>query len=213
MSAYFVAGTGTGIGKTFTTCALLHAAQGHAKAYKPVVSGFGIGDCDNAQIIAAQGTGAVEEISPWRFAAPLSPDMAAAKEGRKLTSAELVAWTKTVEQAAPTVLVETVGGLMVPLNARETTCDWMAACALPLILVAGSYLGALSHTLTAIDAARHAGLHIAALVINESACDAVDLAATQKSIAEHARIPLILAQPRVASYREATVIHGLMGRL
>lgn len=79
MTAYFVTGTGTGVGKTFTTCALLHAAHGRMKGYKPVISGFGVGDCDTTHIIEAQGSGTIEEISPWRFAAPLSPDMAAAR--------------------------------------------------------------------------------------------------------------------------------------
>ncbi len=212
MSAYFVAGVGTGVGKTFTTCALLHASHGAAKAYKPVISGFGVGDCDTTQIIEAQGSGTIDEISPWRFAAPLSPDMAAAKEGRQIGSAELVEWTRGVLHRAPTVLVETVGGLMVPLNATETTRDWMAACKLPLILVTGSYLGALSHTLSTLEAARAANLTVAALVINES-CDSIGLAETKQSLAHHVRIPLILAQPRVASPREATVIHGLMGQL
>jgi len=209
MSAYFVTGTGTGVGKTFTTCALLHAARGCMKGYKPVISGFGVGDCDTTQIIEAQGSGTIEEISPWRFAAPLSPDMAAARENRQLGLEELVGWTKSITAPA---LIETVGGLMVPLNATHTTRDWMQACNLPLIMVTGSYLGALSHTLTTIEAARAANLTIAALVINES-CESVDLEETKKSLAHHARIPLILAQPRVASYRDATVIHGLMEQL
>lgn len=212
MSAYFVAGVGTGVGKTFTTCALLHAVNGGAKAYKPVISGFGTGDCDTTEIIKTQGSGTIDEISPWRFTAPLSPDMAAAKEGREIGCAELVEWTRGVLHHAPTVLVETVGGLMVPLNANETTRDWMAACKLPLIVVTGSYLGALSHTLSTLEAARAANLTVAALVINES-CDSIGLAETKQSLANHVHIPLILAQPRVASPREATVIHGLMGQL
>lgn len=213
MSAYFITGIGTGIGKTFTTCALLHAAGTRAKGYKPVISGFAEGDSDTAQIIAAQRGGTVEEVSPWRFAAPLSPDMAARKEGRALSCAELADWTDRVQQSAPSVLIETVGGLMVPLNARETTRDWLAACKLPLIMVAGSYLGALSHTLTAVEAARAARLNIAALLINESD-ESVGLEETRASLASHLRdIPLILAQPRVASPREATVIHALMGQL
>ena len=80
-------------------------------------------------------------------------------------------------------------------------------------MVTGSYLGALSHTLTTVEAARAAKLTIAALVINES-CDGVDLQATRASLANHLHdIPLIMAQPRVASAKEATVIHALAGYL
>lgn len=209
MSAYFITGTGTGIGKTFTTCALLHADKG-ARGYKPIVSGYGTGDCDPTHIMNATGA-KLDEVSPWRFKAPLSPDMAAAKEGRILKLNELVNWTK--EAASESCYIETVGGLMVPLNDTCTTRDWMQAANLPLIMVTGTYLGALSHTLCTLEAARAANLKVVALVINES-CDGVDLMDTKKSITQHARdIPLIVAQPRVASPKDATIIHGLVGQL
>lgn len=208
MSAYFITGTGTGIGKTFTTCALLHASKG-MRGYKPIVSGFGTGDCDSSEIMNYSG-GTLDEVSPWRFTAPLSPDMAAAQEGRRLALSELVEWTKRIEGPA---LIETVGGLMVPMNEQHTTRDWVQAAKLPLIMVTGSYLGALSHTLCTLEAARAANLTIAALIINES-CDGVDLMATKNSLRHHAAdIPLIVAQPRVASPKHATVIHDLVGQL
>lgn len=209
MSAYFVAGTGTGIGKTFTTCALLHADKG-ARGYKPIISGYGTGECDTTQIMDITGA-KLDEVSPWRFKAPLSPDMAAAREGRVLKLNELLAWTN--DAAKQPAYIETVGGLMVPLNETCTTRDWLQAANLPIILVTGSYLGALSHTLCTLEAARAASLTIAALIISES-CDGVDLMDTKKSLSQHARdIPLIVAQPRVASPQEATVIHGLVRQL
>ncbi len=208
MSAYFVTGVGTGIGKTFTTCALLHASKG-MRGYKPIVSGFGTGDCDTTEIMNYSG-GTLDEVSPWRFKAPLSPDMAAAQEGRTLTVNELVNWTNRIQGPA---LVETVGGLMVPLNAGETTREWMQVANLPLIMVTGTYLGALSHTLCTLEAARAANLIIAALIINES-CDSVGLEKTKNSLRHHAAdIPLIVAQPRVASPKQATNIHAVVGQL
>ena len=214
MSAYFITATGTGIGKTFTTCALLHANP-NAAGYKPLISGYDDStDTDTAQIIAAMGRGTPDLVSPWRFSAPLSPDMAAMRENRQLTCRELVEWThKVIDQSRPT-LIETVGGLMVPLNSQHTTRDWMKACALPLILVTGSYLGTISHTLTTLEAARSAGLKVHALIINESEQSPVPLEETRASIAAHATdIPLILAQPRVSSWREATVTASLWGML
>lgn len=209
MSTYFVTATGTGIGKTFATCALLYADKG-TRGYKPVISGYGPGDNDTTAIIE-YGGGKIDDVSPWRFKAPLSPDMAAAKEGREIKLNELVNWTK--EAAKEPCYIETVGGLMVPLNATCTTRDWMQAAGLPLIMVTGTYLGALSHTLCTLEAARVANLTIAALIINESV-EGVDLLETKKSLACHVRdIPLIVAQPRVASPKDATVIHGLVGQL
>jgi dethiobiotin synthetase len=79
MSAYFVSAVGTGIGKTFTTCALLHAARARgqqAQGYKPIISGWDDAQntADTLEIIRAGGAGqTIEEVSPWRFSAPLSP--------------------------------------------------------------------------------------------------------------------------------------------
>lgn len=218
MSAFFIAGTGTDIGKTFTTCALACAARQAGRAvmaYKPIVSGFqDHDDPDTSKIIAALGHGDADTISPWRFEAPLSPDMAAAREGRTLSVSELVTWTHVVARQPKLVLIETIGGLMVPLNARETTRDWVQQANLPLIMVTGSYLGALSHTLTTLEAARAAQLKIAALIVNESACGTVDLQETLRSLRNHIHdIPLILAQPRVSSIMEATHIRSLLGNL
>lgn len=219
MSAYFITATGTGVGKTFTTCALIHTARQHGRtvaAYKPVISGYDPEDAqsDTARIITALGGGAVENISPWRFRAPLSPDMAARQEQRNLTLGPLVDWSTGVRNGASLTLIETVGGLMVPLNAQHTTRHWMAASRLPLVMVTGSYLGAISHTLTTLEAARAAELTIAALIINESEGSTVPLAATHESIANHCHdIPLILAQPRVSSPQKATAIHLLLEHL
>src|SRR6185312_4226156 len=92
----------------------------------------------------------ITRISPWRFEAPLSPDMAARREGRAIDFDALVDFTRST--ASPLTLVEGVGGVMVPLDEQHTTLDWMAAVGFPVMLVTGSYLGTLSHTLTAVGA-------------------------------------------------------------
>lgn len=218
MTAYFVTSTGTGIGKTFTTCALLHAAR-KARGYKPVISGWDdSAETDTAQIIAASGNvQTVAEVSPHRFAAPLSPHRAAALEGRALTLAEVVATAQTqlATTASDTLtLIEGVGGVMVPLNDEHTVLDWMQAMALPVILVTGSYLGTISHTLTALAVLRAAGLKVSALVINESENSSVDFIEAQAGILPFIRdIPLQVFQPRVSSWREASAIAGLVSRI
>ncbi|MDG4870018.1 dethiobiotin synthase, partial [Guyparkeria sp. 1SP6A2] len=81
-----------------------------------------------------------------------------------------MAWCRdTVHAHDGVTLIEGVGGVMVPLNDRHTVRDWMAGLGLPAILVAGTYLGTLSHTLTAIETLERARLHIAVVVLNESA--------------------------------------------
>ena len=66
------------------------------------------------------------------------------------------------------MLVEGVGGAMVPLDAKHTVRDWIAALGLPALLTTGSYLGTISHTLTAAEALLSRGVDIAAIVVSES---------------------------------------------
>jgi dethiobiotin synthetase len=129
----------------------------------------------NAETIAA--------ISPWRYIAPLSPDMAAAREGRCLKLPDMLTFCAAAIQAAPgLMLVEGAGGAMVPLDAAHTIRDWIAALGHPALLIAGSYLGTISHTLTAAEALLSRGVAIAAIVINESESSPVPLEETAAAI-------------------------------
>jgi dethiobiotin synthetase len=175
---FFITSTGTGIGKTYVATALIRAARSRnlsVAATKPVISGFDkreIEASDTGKILAALGeapTGeAVSRISPWRFSAPLAPGMAARMEGKTLDCDALFSFcSKVLQQEVDLCLIEGVGGVMVPLDERKTVLDWIAACGAPVVLVAGDYLGALSHTLTALEVLRMRGVEIAAVVICE----------------------------------------------
>ncbi|MEJ0040863.1 MAG: dethiobiotin synthase [Rhizomicrobium sp.] len=143
---------------------------------------------------------AVSRLAPWRFAAPLSPDMAAAREGRAIDFAALVDFCRDAMAAERgTLFLEGVGGIMVPLDGTHTVLDWAAALRLPLILVAGSYLGTLSHTLTALRVIAAARLDVAALVLNESVGSAVPLDETAATLARFAPQVPIVALARGAS--------------
>ena len=179
MSAYFVTGTGTDVGKTFVAAGLvrhLYTTGEPVWALKPVVSGFDEAKAyasDPAQLLAAMNHATslqcIARISPWRFAAPISPDMAAKREEKEIDFEAVVDFCREgIAAHRGTLLIEGVGGVMVPLDARHTVLDWMAALGIPAILVTGTYLGTLSHTLTAADAMKRAGVKLAALVVNES---------------------------------------------
>ncbi len=186
MSAYFVTSTGTDIGKTFVTAGLIRSLREAARpvaALKPVVSGFDLATAalsDPGVLLDALGEKltpeALARISPWQFAAPLSPDMAAAREGRAIDFEALIGHCRaTIMQEPGTLFIEGVGGVMVPLDETHTVIDWMIALGLPLIVVTGSYLGTISHTLTALDVLARAGLEARALVVNESESSTVPL--------------------------------------
>jgi dethiobiotin synthetase len=136
MSRYFITGSGTGVGKTLLTCALVHQLRKEgraARAIKPVISGFDAdrsAESDTGMLLAAQGLAltqpSIEAVSPWRFAAPISPDMAAQDEGGAVEVDRLVSFCRA-QEGAGLLLVEGVGGVMVPLNATHTVLDWMGA--------------------------------------------------------------------------------------
>jgi len=191
MSAVFITATGTGIGKTFVTAGLvryLRDAGRDAVALKPVVTGYEgpAPGSDPVLLLEAMGeaTGAdaVARITPWQFKAPLSPDMAAMREERVIDFDELVSFCRAESARHEFVLIEGVGGVMVPLDPRHTVLDWMSALGAPVLLVAGSYLGTLSHTLTAAEALSRAGIRAQALVINDSGDDAVPLTDTAATL-------------------------------
>jgi dethiobiotin synthetase len=197
MSAIFITATGTEIGKTFVAASLIsHLRQmGRAvEAIKPVVSGFDP-ECpaasDPGVLLEALGFAAtlpnIERISPWRFRAAMSPDAAARQEDRRIDVDEVIAFCRSsIEQRQEILLIEGVGGVMVPLDEQRTILDVMMALQLPLILVAGSYLGTISHTLTALDALFRRDLSVLAIIVSETPGSTVPLAEAVDAIARFA---------------------------
>jgi len=208
LTAYFVTSTGTDVGKTFVTAGLirrLRAAGAAVDALKPVVSGYDssvVETSDPAVLLKALGKPvSAEEISriaPWRFRAPLSPDLAAAREKRPIDFNELVAFSRrAVDATSGMLFIEGVGGIMVPLDDQRTVLDWMAALNIPLLLVVGGYLGTISHTLTAIDVLRQHELSTAAIVVCESERNPVELDDTVASIARFSDGVEVVGLPRL----------------
>ena len=177
MTTIFVTASGTEIGKTFVTCALVRQLQHsgyRVAALKPVATGVtndALDAGDSGMLLEALGqpinAEQVAAISPWRFREPLSPDMAAERENRCIPFDDLVAWCRA-DTGADVTLIEGIGGVMVPLDRRHTVLDWIAALEVPALLVTGSYLGTLSHTLTAVGMLQARNVKLAGIVVNES---------------------------------------------
>ncbi len=200
---YFITSTGTGIGKTYVATALIARAKAKGltvAATKPVISGFDkrqIAASDTAAILAALGEAPtwenVEKISPWRFNAPLAPNMAARAEGKTLDCEALFTQGRDfLRREADLILIEGVGGVMVPLDESRTVLDWIAAVSAPVVLVVGDYLGTLSHTLTAVEVLRIKGAELAAIVVNEGESASVAFDDTMAEIAARvAPVPVL----------------------
>jgi dethiobiotin synthetase len=196
MLAIFITATGTDIGKTHVTAALLRhwrQAGKQVHALKPIMSGFDPASpkgSDAGQLLDALGlpieAKTLDAVAPWRFQAALSPDMAAAREGKAIDFSVLVDFCrKEIARTADILLIEGVGGVMAPINDQMTVLDWMAALRLPVVVIAGSYLGTISHTLTALDVLARKRIDTAALVVNESPVSPVPLTETVAAIGRY----------------------------
>ncbi|MET0684435.1 MAG: dethiobiotin synthase [Solirubrobacteraceae bacterium] len=174
MRGLFVTGTDTGVGKTVVAGAIaaaLRADGARVAAYKPVVTGLDEPaepgwPRDHELLAAAAGT-RPEAVAPHTFGPPVSPHLAAELAGTALALDDMVtAASAAIAEAHATVLVaEGVGGLLVPLTADASVRDLAEALRLPVVIAARPGLGTISHTLLTLEAARAAGLRVAAVVL------------------------------------------------
>jgi len=206
MTAVFVTATGTGVGKTFVARGLIRhfrSAGRTVDVIKPVVSGFDGGeDSDPARLLAALGRSVSDEeiarMSPWRFSAPLSPDMAARREQRAISFTEVVEFCRgATAQRRDVLLIEGIGGIMVPLDDRHTVLDLMSLLRIPIVLLAGSYVGTLSHILTSLEVLARRNLDVAAVVVSESEDSAASLADTVATVERFADSIDVIGLPRL----------------
>jgi dethiobiotin synthetase len=212
VTAFFVTSSGTGVGKTLVTAALtfqLRNAGRGVRALKPILSGYDETDAktsDSGVLLSALGKDptpeAVALITPWRFATPLSPDMAASRENRDIDFTALCDFCRSQIDAAGAenqiTLIEGVGGVLVPLTGRETVADWIAALDMKPVLVVGSYLGALSHGLTAWEVMKARGISPVSVIIVQSRDAPVSLDETHTTLARFLPPLPIVALPRLA---------------
>lgn len=208
MANFFITATGTDVGKTFVTAGIIREMRRRGEpveALKPIMSGYDsatMSDSDAAVLLAALGrevtAETIEAISPWRFLAPLSPDIAAARENKVIDVEAIGSYCRDhMAKNNGTLLIEGVGGVMVPLDQSRTIVDLIKALDIPAVLVTGSYLGTISHTLTALAALRHAGIEVRAIIISESSNSTVALDDTIAAISRFASGIKIFAIPRL----------------
>lgn len=222
MPAIFVTATGTDIGKTFITARLIRHYRGKGRAVsaiKPVVSGFDpdtAANSDPGVLLAALGRPVTPEeiarISPWRFKEGVSPDLAAKREGRTIDFSAVVDFSRRAMTGNAMLIIEGVGGVMVPLDDRHTVLDWMTALKLPIVVVAGSYLGSISHTLTALHIIAGRNLSTAAVVVSETPGSPAPLDETVAAIARFVDIEVI-PLPRLAPGAPEHPAFEQLGRL
>ncbi|MDD5329927.1 MAG: dethiobiotin synthase [Sulfuricella sp.] len=214
--AYFVTGTDTNAGKTLIAGALLHAFAGRglrAVGMKPVAAGCaengGVPHCaDVASLLAAGNVAApLELVNPYAFIPPIAPHIAAEQAGVEIRLDQIVNSFGRLREMADVVVVEGVGGFMVPLNPRQDTADLARMLGLPVILVVGLRLGCLSHALLTAEAIGHRGLKLAGWVANQVEPDLPFASANIAALERRLPAPLLGVVPHGAVAEAAGLLH------
>jgi len=173
MSGIFITGTDTAVGKTVVTGLLaryLLAAGYSTITQKWIQTGCDAFPPDIAAHLqfAPVDKQPLDDICPYRFSVPASPHLAAANDNTRIDPARITESFNKLAAQFDFVLVEGIGGILVPFNSKSLVIDIAAGLKLPVIIVAKNRLGAINHTLLTIEAAKARAMRILGIVFNES---------------------------------------------
>ena len=168
---FFVTGTDTGVGKTLVACALLHAFADAGKSVagmKPIAAGCEAGRWADVDALTGASTvrAPLRTANPYAFEQAVAPHIAAELSGIEIDLEEIVRAYEELSRLADVVVVESAGGFLVPLNARQTSADLAMRLGLPVVLVVGMRLGCLNHALLTRQQIEASGLLCAGWVAN-----------------------------------------------
>jgi dethiobiotin synthetase len=173
MRGVFVTGTDTEVGKTIVAAAITAAAVERGMrvaAFKPVVTGLDepVVDWPRDHELLSQVANAgqtPEDVSPYRFGPAVSPHLAESLAGASMGPESLVEAARMQATRADALVVEGVGGLLVPLTNDYLVRDFAGELSLPVVIAARPGLGTINHSLLTIEAARAVALRIQAVVL------------------------------------------------
>jgi dethiobiotin synthetase len=197
----FITGTDTGVGKTFVAAGLARCLRDRGFApgvIKPVETGCAL---RNGKRIPRDGsflkhmagaTEPIEEIVPYRLAAPLAPQVAAEKEGVRIQPQRIHRAFREIFSRHPCTLVEGAGGILVPVTRRSTMVDLMKQFELPVLLVSRIGLGTLNHTLLTLYYLAQHGIPVAGVVLNDpDGCRDLSARSNPATLEQWSSVPIL----------------------
>jgi len=204
----FITATDTGVGKTVIASAV--ANWFHRRGYRVGVCKIAATGCirrgdklvsEDAESLsrAVDARFSLETICPIRYAEPLAPAVAADRAGVSLDWSLLQTSLDTLVSQSDVLIVEGVGGVMVPMDDRHMVLDVACRLGLQAVVVARAGLGTINHTLLTVNALRGAGVPVAGVVINRYPEGAVDAAVETNpaAIQRWGRVPVLCRVPEM----------------
>lgn len=180
MKSYFVTGTGTGVGKTFVTCALARCARATGKrvfAFKPIETGCARIDdrlvgADQELVCEAAGGWQTGELRGlYQFEPAVAPLVAAEQAQVEIDLNTVLHVVARGSVSADLVLVEGAGGWRVPVAAEADMATLAHQLGFSVIVVATATLGTINHSLLTVEAVERDGSSVAALVLSRHPSD------------------------------------------
>ena len=172
MRGCFVTGTDTGAGKTVLAAAVVAAARARGVAVrplKPIITGLEEPPRPqwpaDHELLARAAGGHADEVALLRYGPPVSPHLAAELAGRPIDTGALERQVVATASGAELLVVEGVGGLLVPLADGYDVRRLAVALGMPVLIAARPGLGTINHTLLTLEAARAVGLEVTAVVL------------------------------------------------
>lgn len=203
----FITGTDTGVGKTFVTggiCLLARRAKLRVGVMKPVETG-----CTphrgkllpaDATLLSTQAGDAdsLDDVCPYRFEAPISPETAALQAGVDIEFSRIAGHFKKIAGGKDLTLVEGAGGILVPLSRKKNMADLAKHLKCRVLLVVGDRLGMINHALLSISEIKRRRLPLAGIVLNRVVPpDSGDesLKTNAQDLARHTDVPIFGTLP------------------
>ena len=200
---FFITATDTGIGKTVVTAALALAMKQknlNVGVMKPIESGvhpshIKSSDAERLRTLVTPSR-SFESICLYQFTDPLAPLAAARKAGVAIDLNSISSTCTRVAKEHDLVLIEGVGGLMVPLTTTQTVCDLINILQLSCVVVGRTVLGGVNHILLTLEVLEKHNVVIAAIVLNEgspmgmSETDQLQQQSTVALIKELTKVPV-----------------------
>lgn len=201
---FFITGTDTGVGKTWVTLCLMQALKERGFSVlgmKPVATGgfWRDGRLVNEDALSLQVAGSFplpyEQVNPYVFEPPVSPHIAAETVGQTIDLQRIVDVFQGLRGCTDCILVEGVGGWMVPLNAREQVAELASAIGLPVVLVVGLRLGCLNHAALTHAAIAASHVEFAGWIANHLMGDLPYFAETLRTLESMLGSPPLICLP------------------
>ncbi|MEK7309274.1 MAG: dethiobiotin synthase [Planctomycetota bacterium] len=168
MHSFFITGTDTGVGKTYFTarlCTMFRRSGLDVGVMKPVSSG---GRADALYLLKQTGLkDPLDLVNPIHFKPPVAPTIAAKLAGRVINIRRIFSAYKKLQAIHKDgILIEGVGGVLVPLAKNYLVADLIKELRLPVIIVIRPTLGTVNHTLLTIDALKARKVPISGFIVN-----------------------------------------------